>query len=50
MKNDLKTRIRVSNTLDKRTVLLLQQLSKQLKIPMSRLLDEAIYDLVQKYQ
>lgn len=47
---DLKNRVRVCNTLDKRTILLLQQLSKQLKTPMSRLLDEAIYDLVKKYQ
>ncbi len=50
MPNDLKNRIRISSSLDKRTIYFLKQLSKQLKTPMSKLLDEAVFDLVQKYQ
>lgn len=49
MSKDLKNRIRVCNTLDKRTIFLLRQLSKQLDIPMSRFFDEAIYEDIYEF-
>jgi ribbon-helix-helix protein len=47
--SDLKTRTRIGNTLD--TILLeqLKELSNSTRIPMSRLLDEAVGDLIQKH-
>ena len=47
---DLKTRTRIGNTLN--TILLekLKELSSSTRIPMSRLLDEAVEDLIEKHK
>jgi metal-responsive CopG/Arc/MetJ family transcriptional regulator len=47
--SDLKTRTRIGNTLDTELLKLLKELSKDTRIPMSRLLDEAVEDLIQKH-
>lgn len=46
----LKNRIPVSNAIDKRLWEGLDQLHKETRIPKSRLLDEAIQDLLKKYE
>ena len=47
--SDLKTRTRIGNTLDTELLKLLKELSNNTRIPMSRLLDEAVEDLIQKH-
>ena len=47
--SDLKTRTRIGNTLDTELLKLLKELSNDTRIPMSRLLDEAVKDLIQKH-
>ena len=47
--SDLKTRTRIGNTLDTELLKLLRELSYDTRIPMSRLLDEAVEDLIQKH-
>ena len=47
--SDLKTRTRIGNTLDTKLLKLLKELSNDTRIPMSRLLDEAVEDLIQKH-
>jgi metal-responsive CopG/Arc/MetJ family transcriptional regulator len=47
--SDLKTRTRIGNTLDKNLLEKLKELSNATRIPMSRLLDEAVEDLIQKH-
>lgn len=41
-------RIRISNSIDKKLYEKLKELSQESKIPMSKLLDEAIEDLLKK--
>lgn len=43
-------RIRISNSIDKELYNKLKQLSKDTRIPMSRLLDESLEDLLEKYK
>ena len=47
--SDLKTRTRIGNTLDTHLLKKLKELSASTRIPMSRLLDEAVGDLIQKH-
>lgn len=47
--SDLKTRTRIGNTLDTNLLYKLKELSNDTRIPMSRLLDEAVKDLIQKH-
>jgi len=47
--SDLKNRKRIGSAIDKELLERLQRLSKETRIPMSRLLDEAIEDLLKKY-
>ena len=47
--SDLKTRTRIGNNVDTELLKLLRQLSYDTRIPMSRLLDEAVEDLIQKH-
>jgi metal-responsive CopG/Arc/MetJ family transcriptional regulator len=47
--SDLKTRTRIGNTLDTNLLKKLKDLSSNTRIPMSRLLDEAVEDLIQKH-
>ncbi|MBZ5753521.1 ribbon-helix-helix domain-containing protein [Metabacillus rhizolycopersici] len=47
--SDLKTRTRIGNTLDTNLLKKLKDLSGNTRIPMSRLLDEAVEDLIQKH-
>jgi metal-responsive CopG/Arc/MetJ family transcriptional regulator len=47
--SDLKTRTRIGNTLDSNLLEKLKELSDVTRIPMSRLLDEAVKDLIQKH-
>jgi hypothetical protein len=47
--SDLKTRTRIGNTLDTHILKKLKDLSSNTRIPMSRLLDEAVEDLIQKH-
>ncbi|KON83508.1 hypothetical protein AF332_27520 [Sporosarcina globispora] len=47
--SDLKTRTRIGNTLDTELLKKLKELSSITRIPMSRLLDEAVEDLIQKH-
>jgi metal-responsive CopG/Arc/MetJ family transcriptional regulator len=49
MKSDLKNRKRFTNTLDNKLKEQFDELSKETRIPKSRLLDEAIEDLLKKY-
>jgi post-segregation antitoxin (ccd killing protein) len=46
----LKNRIRIGSAVDKIIYDDLRNLSKTTRIPMSRLLDEAIKDLIRKYR
>ncbi|MEH7375673.1 ribbon-helix-helix domain-containing protein [Neobacillus drentensis] len=47
--SDLKTRTRIGNTLDTNLLEKLKELSNVSRIPMSRLLDEAVKDLIKKH-
>lgn len=47
--SDLKTRTRIGNTLDTNLLEKLKELSNITRIPMSRLLDEAVADLIKKH-
>lgn len=47
--SDLKTRTRIGNTIDTNLLEKLKELSSLTRIPMSRLLDEAIEDLIKKH-
>ena len=46
----LKNRARFASSVDKKLLLKLRELSDSTRIPLSRLLDEAIADLLQKHQ
>lgn len=46
----LKTRVPISSTVDKKLNKELRQLSKETRIPISKLLDEAIEDLIKKHE
>lgn len=48
--SDLTTRTRIGNTVNTELLKEFKQFSKDTKIPMSRLLDEAIDDLLKKYK
>ncbi len=48
--SDLKTRTRIGNTLDTYLLKKLKELSNDTRIPMSRLLDEAVQDLIKKHK
>lgn len=48
--SDLKNRTRIGNTVDNKLLKEFKSLSQETKIPMSKLLDEAIEDLLKKYQ
>lgn len=50
MSSDLKNRVRFTNTLDKKRLKQLQQLSKETMIPMSRLLDRGIALVLKEYE
>lgn len=47
--NDLKNRTRIGNTVNNELLQKFKELSTDSKIPMSKLLDEAIGDLLKKY-
>lgn len=47
--SDLKTRVRIGNTVNAVLMEQFKKLSEQTRIPMSKLLDEAIEDLIRKY-
>ena len=47
--SDLKNRTRIGNTVDNKILKKFKQLSTETKIPMSKLLDEAIEDVIKKY-
>jgi len=47
--SDLKNRTRMGNTLDTKLLEKLKELSAVTRIPMSRLLDEAVEDLIHKH-
>lgn len=47
--SDLVNRVRVGNTIDIELFEQFKQLSETTRIPMSKLLDEAISDLLSKY-
>lgn len=42
-------RVRISNSIDKNLFNKLKELSEETRIPMSKLLDEAIEDLIKKH-
>jgi hypothetical protein len=46
----LKNRIQISNSVDKLIWERFQKIAKQTRIPMARLLDEAMEDLITKYE
>ncbi|MGD9155841.1 MAG: ribbon-helix-helix domain-containing protein [Bacillota bacterium] len=46
----LKNRIQISNSVDKLIWEQFQKVAKQTRIPMARLLDEAMADLIAKYE
>lgn len=50
MAADLTNRVRFSSTLEKSLLEKFKKLSEQTRIPASRLLDEAIKDLLAKYE
>lgn len=50
MARQKENRVKFGNTLDSEMYVKLNDLSKQTKIPISRLLDEAIQLLIQKYK
>ena len=45
----LKNRTKIGSAIDKNLYTKLQELSKETRIPLSRLLDEAIEDLLKKH-
>lgn len=45
----LKNRVRIGSAIDKKLYEQLKYLSKQTKIPISKLLDEALEDLIKKH-
>lgn len=47
---DLKNRTRIGNTVDNELLKKFKELSESSRIPMSKLLDEAIIDLIKKYE
>ncbi|MGG3471554.1 ribbon-helix-helix domain-containing protein [Neobacillus pocheonensis] len=47
--SDLKTRTRIGNTVDNKLLEQFRDLSDKTRISMSKLLDEAIKDLLNKY-
>lgn len=47
---DLKNRTRIGNTVDNELLKQFKDLSESTRIPMSKLLDEAITDLLKKYE
>jgi hypothetical protein len=49
-RSDLKNRTRIGNTVDIELWERFRELSKETRIPMSKLLDEAIQDLLEKYK
>lgn len=49
-KRGLKTRTPISNAVDTKLYEQLKKLSEMTRIPMSRLLDEAIEDLIKKHE
>jgi hypothetical protein len=48
--SDLKSRTRICNSVDNELWEQFKELSKETRIPMSKLLDEAIQDLIEKYK
>lgn len=46
----LKNRVRYTNSIDKELLRKFKELSDQTRIPQSRLIDEAIEDILKKYQ
>lgn len=48
--NDLKNRTRIGTTVENELLEKFRELAKETKIPMSKLLDEAIDDLIKKYK
>lgn len=48
--SDLKNRKRIGSAIDKDLLERLQVLAKETRIPMSKLLDESIADLLKKYE
>lgn len=48
--NKLKTRTRLCSTINNKNVINLRELSKITRIPVSKLLDEAIEDLIVKHK
>ncbi|SHK36844.1 Ribbon-helix-helix domain-containing protein, partial [Anaerobranca californiensis DSM 14826] len=46
----LKNRIRIGSAIDKKLYEEIKMLSEKTRIPMSKLLDEAIEDLIKKYK
>jgi len=48
--NKLKTRTRLCSTINNKNVENLREFSKESRIPVSKLLDEAIEDLIIKYK
>jgi hypothetical protein len=46
----LKNRVQISSTIDKKLNEKLKELHRTTRIPISRLLDEAIEDLINKYK
>jgi hypothetical protein len=48
--NELKNRARFATAIDKDLLVKLKKLSAKTRIPLSRLLDEAIADLLKKHQ
>ncbi len=51
MKNRrLKTRTPISNAIDTQLLVRLKELAAETRVPMSKLLDEAIEDLLKKYK
>lgn len=50
MRKDLKNRVPANCAIDKNLNAKLVEFSKEIRIPKSRLLDEAIIDLLKKYE
>ncbi|MEW5569621.1 ribbon-helix-helix domain-containing protein [Rossellomorea marisflavi] len=47
--SDLKNRTRIGNTVDNQLLKKFKELSTETRIPMSKLIDEALRDLLGKY-
>lgn len=47
--SDMVTRTRIGNTVDNDLLVQFKELSEKTRIPMSKLLDEALKDLLNKY-